>query len=1139
MPRLKLSLLGPFQVYLDGKPITTFESNKVIALLAYLAAEAGRPLRREFLADLIWPGWPRSSAMRNLSSALADLRKNIADRDAQPAFLLISRDSLQLNREADVWVDAREFEAALEEQRSGAWELGSAIGDQQSVINNLQSAIALYRGPFLEGFSLPDSAAFEEWLTVTREKVNRQVLQTVGKLSDAYEKKGEYEPALLYARRQVELEPWLEEAHQRVMRLLALNGQRSAALAQFEKCRKALKDELSVEPGVATVRLYESIRDEKLIPSGEKEPSPSTHLPPPPGLPLPAEHAQPRVKHNLPQPVTRFFGREDEIAAVKERLGVERIVTLTGSGGVGKTRLALRLAEETQEDFRDGVWFVGLAPLMNPQLVPQEVTTSLGLHEEPGRSVQEILEAFVRSRQLLLVLDNCEHLLEACAHLADSLLHASLALKILATSREPLGVAGEALFRVPSLPFPEVSLPLSAESMDAYASIRLFVDRARLVVPGYQVTVQNAPALASICQRLDGIPLAIELAAARITLLTAEQIADRLKDVFRLLTGGSRTALPRQQTLRATVDWSYVLLNEKERLLLRRLAVFAGGWYLAGVEAVCAGEEIDKNEVLDLLGNLVNKSLVIADRRQGSPTRYRMLDTIQGYAHEKLVDAGEGITSRQRHLAYFMELAETSEARLHGYEQMKWFNQLEVEIENIRLALAVGLVQDPQAGLRLCSALHWFWVKKDHRVEGRRWMEEYLRKPENAIRNATRGRALARTVEIAWLEPVDESLGQESLEISREIQDIQGQGEAHMIMGFTALWKHADYQTALFHLETAQTIFEQLQDHWRMAVCFFQLGNLAVYQGDVGRLLAYCEKNLALQRETGDWFSIVISLENLGEMISHYQGDLRRGQALLEEALAISRQNELEIVDLLNSLGDIFSWQGEYQRATQTLEETLELSRNSRDESQILVAYLFVGSRICWQGRLEEGIAMMEQGLKTLKESSSLSWIVAYQQSLLLELAYAWGCLGELDRAKALVEENLPMFQEDFYQPRLKKLLGFLALCKGEFQEAVGHYRESLRFAQKLGNRLETILPLESYAWVLGLSGQHTASARLLAAAEAFRAQIGAVIFPRDLPMHEQVISALKAGLGEAAYASAWVQGQALGFDQAVADALS
>jgi predicted ATPase/DNA-binding CsgD family transcriptional regulator len=401
----------------------------------------------------------------------------------------------------------------------------------------------------------------------------------------------------------------------------------------------------------------------------------------------PAAAPPPVPQHNLPLQVTRFFGRETEISQLKTRLSEHRLVTLTGSGGVGKTRLSLRVAEEVMADFPDGVWFVVLAPLSDPALVPQQVAASLSLRDEPGTPIFETLVHFLLGRQVLLVLDNCEHMLVACAQLADALVRACPRVKLLASSREPLGVAGEAVVLVPSLPFPKPAESLTPEQLGGYASVSLFVDRAHLVVPDYQVGTHNAAALARICQRLDGIPLALEMAAGRLRLLNTEALAARLDDAFRLLTGGSRSALPRQQTLRAVIDWSYDLLSLDERRLLQRLSVFAGGCTLEAAEEVCSGEGLEAVQVLELLASLVEKSMVVADRRHDAETRYRLLEIVRQYASEKLREAGDSERLHTRHRDYFLRYVETNVPKLESVERPLWTQRLIAERENIRQAL--------------------------------------------------------------------------------------------------------------------------------------------------------------------------------------------------------------------------------------------------------------------------------------------------------------------------------------------------------------------------------------------------------------------------------------------------------------------
>src|SRR5579884_1061615 len=433
---------------------------------------------------------------------------------------------------------------------------------------------------------------------------------------------------------------------------------------------------------------------------------------------------------NLPVQLTSFIGREKEMEEIKRLLSRTRLLTLTGSGGCGKTRLAAQVGADLLADFADGVWLVELAAIADPALVPQTVASTLGIREEPGQRLLETLQQHLKPKSLLLLLDNCEHLSAACAQLAETLLQACPNLRILASSREALGIAGELAYRVPSLSLPELPRLPSAEAalVPALArceATRLFVERAALSYPGFALTEQNAPAVAQVCVRLDGIPLAIELAAARIKVLSADQIAARLDDRFRLLTGGSRTALPRQQTLRALIDWSYDLLSEAERTLLRRLSVFAGGWTLEAAEAVCSAD------ALHLLTSLVDKSLAVYEEQAGE-ARYRLLETVREYARDRLLESGEMEEVRERHFAFFLRMAEEIEPKLTGLEQAAWLDRLEGEYDNLRAASgwALSAAEGAQAGLRLAGALWRFWEIRGHIDEGRGRLKNALDRPD-------------------------------------------------------------------------------------------------------------------------------------------------------------------------------------------------------------------------------------------------------------------------------------------------------------------------------------------------------------------------------------------------------------------------
>src|ERR671916_378267 len=450
-----------------------------------------------------------------------------------------------------------------------------------------------------------------------------------------------------------------------------------------------------------------------------------------------------RPPNNLPLELSSFVGREKELTEVERLLEHNRLVTLTGSGGCGKTRLALAAAGELVEGFEDGVWMVELASLADPSLVPQAVASTLGVREQPGRLPTETLSDYLGSRNVLLVLDNCEHLIGACAELAEALLHSCPNLRVLATSREALGITGEVAWPVPSLSLPDLRRLPEVESLARYEAARLFLERTAAVNPTFALTEQNAVAVDQICYRLDGIPLAIELAAARAKVLSVEQIAERLDDSFGLLSAGGRTAMPRHRTLHATMDWSHELLSLEERALFRRLSVFAGGFTLEAAESVCAGAGLERDEVLDLLSHLVDKSLVIM-REESGEARYRLLETVRQYAREKLSESGEAEQASERHAGYYLALAEEAEPELKGAGQVAWLEQLEREHDNLRAAMRWLLGRgELEEAARLGWALWLFWGIRAHFAEGRRSMEQALSAEGSAgLTEAARAMAL-------------------------------------------------------------------------------------------------------------------------------------------------------------------------------------------------------------------------------------------------------------------------------------------------------------------------------------------------------------------------------------------------------------
>ena len=610
----------------------------------------------------------------------------------------------------------------------------------------------------------------------------------------------------------------------------------------------------------------------------------------------------PPGNHNLPAQLNSFIGREREINELKECLGAARLVTLTGVGGTGKTRLSLQVAAGVLGEYPDGLRFVELAPLADKRLVPQAVALVLGVKEEAGRPVLEALVKYVKDRQLLLILDNCEHLLHACAELAKQLLQSGPRLKILASSREPLHVAGETLYPVPSLSVPDprngtrdatsdaTRNAVTLEALTQCEAVRLFIDRAAASQPAFQLTQQNAAAVADICHRLDGIPLAIELAAARVGALSVEKIAVRLSDRFRLLTGGDNTALPRQQTLRASIDWSYDLLAETERALLRRLAVFAGDWTLEAAETVGAGDGIDEHAVLDLLAHLVDKSLVDL-KAEGE--RYRLLETVRQYAQELLNESHEGDGARTRHLSFYLALAETARPQLVGPEQAAWLARLDLERENLLAAHEwCGRAEGGgDLGLRLVYAVKPYWLNRGLLELGHRVTVEALTRAGAQERSVGRCRALHTAGQLgSFMGRYAEAQGYlaESLAIAREIKDDTRVAAALQPLGM-AYYGQGDLATARGHLEEALALARALGNKRELAAALNVLAQLTRVEGDLDSAEPLYEQAVKLARELGDKESIAIGLLNLA-MVAIGRGSDGRARGMLIDVHGIAAE---------------------------------------------------------------------------------------------------------------------------------------------------------------------------------------------------------------------------------------------------------
>lgn len=915
----RLFLLGGFQLERDGAPVE-LPSRKIESLLAYLALHPEEHAR-EALAALFWGDSTDEQARGSLRFALHSLRKQLGAEA-----ILADRETVQLNPAFSFWVDAREM---------NNWRLET--GDS---VSGLQSLVSLYRGDLLQDF-------YDDWIFPLRDEYRHAYLDALLEGVAFYRAQSEYLSAIEWAHKILRTDRANEQAHQHLMFCHAAAGNRNAALEQYELCKRALWDELSVEPSPETRALYESLR---LTPETVSDAARLT---------------------NLPRPTTSFVGREREMAEIRALLTADpnsSLVTLTGAGGSGKTRLAIQVGRGLIDRYVDGVWWVDLTGLTNPALVPQQVAKTLGVQEQPNAPPEETLIEHLCARRLALIVDNCEHLLDACARVVERIITECADVTVLTTSREPLNLEGEQVYPVPSLALPPVSAMQDGvasgetrahpDALLEYEAVRVFVERARLHEPSFRLNGQNAPQVIRICRRLDGMPLAIELAAARVRGMTVEQIAARLDDRFTFLNRGHRTAMPRQQTLRALIDWSYELLNEQEKSLMARLAVFAGGWTTGSVEQICAGEALPREMILEVLLRLVDKSLVLAEP-QGDTNRYRFLETIREYARERPEARADAGKFQERHLAYFTELADGA-YRPVWQAQAASLEALEIEHDNLRAALEFGLtVGNVEMTLKLSGALGTFWYFRGYTQEGDRWYGRVLELAHGQGAPNLLARALSNAGTLKWA--ISEyaqarALHRQALELYREVNDLKGMAFSlnnialqHLLMGeyepATSLYEEGlemaraaqepnlqillvinlgDTYYELNQRARARQIWESALDLAR-GVSSLYLPALATNLGRLEGELGFPERGLALVEEAlvhleraYDPLGLAFAEREKGMMLSA-MGDTADGRRWVKRSLEVWQKNgdEFEFANALGYLGRLEAQLGEHRRAAQ------------------------------------------------------------------------------------------------------------------------------------------------------------------------------------------------------------------------------
>ncbi len=672
--------------------------------------------------------------------------------------------------------------------------------------------------------------------------------------------------------------------------------------------------------------------------------------------------------NNLPVQLTSFIGRENEISEIKKLLKHNSLLTLTGPGGAGKTRLALQVGADLIDDFENGVWVVDASPLLDPCLLVPMIAKVFGMKEDSKTKIEEILIDYLKDKEVLIIMDNCEQIISASSEISTKILSSCKKIKIIASSREALRSSGEQIYYVPSLAFPDSSDEISTENLSQYESVKLFIERALAVQPDFEVTNDNAPALAEICRQLDGIPLAIELAASRVKVLSLQQIYERLSDRFRFLTSGVRTALPRQQTLKAMVDWSYDLLSKKEKLLFNRLSVFSDGWTIEAAEEVCSDEPLKDYEVLDTLSQLMDKSLVVSAKRN---TRYRMLETIRQYGEDKLIQSNELDTVIFKHLEYYLKFAESARKELEGESQKEWMDRLESENFNFRVALTSSIARGQrEKGILLAIALSRYWETRGYISEGKNYLEELI-KTDEELAPELRAKTFQWLGTFEWITGEYEQSQQyyeQSFSHYEKTNDKRGIGVSYINLGLIANAR-GDFEKSKYLTEEGCRIFYEVGDDHLVADSLLNLGAplVSLKENDYARMVF--EECLMLYRKLHDSRGIAMALTNLG-LLAALKNDNKLARVNLEESLSILRElKEKRAISMtLDNLGSIMSLEGYNSTATEYLEESLKISTELGNKKGLADSNNNLGFIKYTEGEHRLSLSFHTESLKLRKE---------------------------------------------------------------------------------------------------------------------------------------------------------------------------
>jgi predicted ATPase/DNA-binding SARP family transcriptional activator len=1165
---LTIRLFGPFDACLNGRSLPALRFRKSQWLLALLVLRHGRAVEREWLSGLLWPETADRQALRN---SLANLRQSLGPaanclRSPTPHTL-----SLDLS---DAAVDVVAFDAALsrgagEERLGRAADRGSPRSGPwgRAPEASLQEAVALYRGPLLEGCT-------EDWAFQERQSREHAYLAARERLAALALERGAAGEAERHLRLATAADPLRQSTQRALMEVLAGGGDYAAALLCYRELRVRLHREMNAEPDAETQALFQQLRGEARRRSAtrsrvtvhskerdggsetrptERNAAVSSDLPAAPQPPGSID----RRRHNLPVQRAPLVGREKEVAQALQLLRRDDtgLLTLTGPGGSGKTRLSLQVAADMLADFEHGVFLVGLASIHEPGLVPAAIAQALGVQEAAGTPLVESLKLSLENKQLLLLLDNLEHLL-AAAPVVPELLASCPRLKVLATSRAPLRLRGEKELPVPPLAVPPAGAsgqwpvvrevehsdselttshqPLSTD-LTRYAAVELFLQRARDVEPDFALTAENAATIVAICRRLEGLPLAIELAAVRLKVLPPQMLLARLERRLPLLTGGPRDAPARQQTLRDTIGWSYDLLAEGEKRLFRRLAVFVGGCTLEAAEAVSKPVDsgqwlVDRvgeaegihgtavplvglptnhqpltTDLLDGIAALVSQSLLQQEEGPDGEPRFWMLETVREYAIELLIEMEDEAAIRDRQARFYLGVAELAEAGLQGHEQAAWLPRLDAEADNMRAALdwlAKGGQAEP--ALRLAAALGRYWHLRVRFLEGREWLAALLALPGAQTCTAARAAALHAAAVLAWRHGDGAAARaplEESLSLWRELGNSRG-------VALCLVWLAdilEDQETAFSLAEESLRLWRELGDQAGLAHALHVLGKTYQIRGQLEEARPLLEESLAIRRAVGDKVYIGQSLWQIGTL-HRAQGDPGEAERCFEEALGIARGMGIPGGTLtLIYLGGLVLDRGDEVRARALLEECVALTRELGNPRTVARPVLFLAEVVQGQGDYPRAEALLQEALILLRK------------------------YGRFGHSAEMISQQIAMALSD---------LGYVAYHQGDPGRARGYFVESLGVLRELDAETDIAVCVAGLAGAAYLAGQPKQAVRLLGAAASRLESCDPRVYRNEKADYARIVAAARAASLAREFAAAWAEGRAMSLQDAVEHAL-